>query len=92
MIERHEEETFTAGGVRWDVGGGVLTSPGVFASMTPAVLSGEASEATVQWDVTASLNTAARVNDAIFVARNNATNGKKTKLDRVTLVVTYTTP
>lgn len=45
----------------------------------------------MEWDVTSAITTAARVNDLKFVVRNTATNGKKIKVDRVYVVVTYST-
>jgi subtilisin family serine protease len=88
-VEHHEEEGMGAAPIVWEVGGGALKSPGVFGSNTPAVLQGESNEARVKWDVTTWINTAAKVNDLKFVVRNSDREGKKTKIDRVYLVVTY---
>ncbi|NJM70758.1 MAG: hypothetical protein HC862_11285 [Scytonema sp. RU_4_4] len=54
-----------------------------------SVLSGESSERTVEWDMTSTINTPALVNDLKVVVRNTGTNGKKIKIDRVYVVVTY---
>jgi PKD repeat protein len=55
-------------------------------------LSGPGAEATVEWDVSPWINTAARVNDLKLTVRNNAGNGKKTRNDRVYVIVTYHEP
>lgn len=47
-----------------------------------------ANEATVAWNVFGVVNTPALVNNLKLVVRNNATNGKKARNDRVILTVT----
>ena len=91
-VEHHEEEGFASGGVVWRVGGGLLESPTTLVQSTPAVLSGELREATVEWGVGGTINTAALVNDLKFVVRNNDALGKKAKIDRVYAVVTHREP
>ena len=91
-VEHHEEEGFGTRGAVWRVAGGSLTRPTTLAQRIPAVLPGDLSEATVEWAVTAAINTATRVNNLKFVVRNQDLGGKKTKIDRVYVVVTHREP
>jgi Calcineurin-like phosphoesterase len=88
-IEHHEEQTIAANAIRWDVGGGTLTTPSTLTSRVPSILAPESNEALVEWDIKTWINTPGLVNNLKFVARNSDANGKKTKLDRVYVVVTY---
>jgi hypothetical protein len=92
-VEHHEEQDIGRNPLVWQVGGGSLNNPTISGSFTPPVLKGEASEKTVEWDVTQWINTPAKINDLKLVIRNNDTAGKKSRIDRVYVVVTYrTTP
>lgn len=91
-VEHHEEATFSANALVFQVGGGALTDPFVAEDLTPTVLLGEGNERTIEWDVTAWARTATRVNDLKLVVRNLDPNGKKVKIDRAYLVVTYGPP
>jgi hypothetical protein len=88
-VEHHEEAGFAPGGAVWRVGGGSLQSPATLAQSIPAVLSGESSEATAVWGVGGVIDSATLVNDLKFVVRNKDLLGKKTKIDRVYVIVTY---
>ncbi len=89
QIERHEEEQFSPAALLWQVGGGTLAAPIAALSYRPSLRLGKAAEATDEWDVTATIDTPAELNGLVFVVRNQATNGKKALLDRVTLAVRY---
>jgi hypothetical protein len=89
-VEHYEEADITANAIRWEVGGGALTGPRVLGGFTPATLIDEAREARIAWDVTAWIDSTAKANDLKFIVRNNDPNGKKTKVDHITLVVIYT--
>ena len=89
FIEHHEEVGFAPGAIAWQVGGGPLAGPTAYQSTNAAVLLGEAGEKTVEWDMTASVNTAAKANDVKLVFLNNDYNGKKIKIDRAYVKVTY---
>jgi hypothetical protein len=91
-IEHHEEEGISTNPLIWAAGGGSLTSLTTLVSQSPAVLPGPGAEATVEWNVSPWINTAARVNDLKLTVRNNAGNGKKTRNDRVYVIVTYHEP
>jgi len=88
-VEHHEEEGIAANPLLWAAGGGPLTNPTTLVSQNPMVLSGPAAEATVEWDVSPWIDSASRVNDLKLVVRNNASNGKKTRNDRLYVIVTY---
>jgi hypothetical protein len=92
FVEHHEESAFSANALVFQVGGGALTDPFVAEDLAPTVLAGSGSEGTVEWDVTAWARTATRVNDLKLVVRNLDTNGKKARIDRAYLVVTYAPP
>jgi hypothetical protein len=92
LVEHHEEQGMTANAVRWEVGWGPLTNPLAMASRIPPLLLGEGGERTVEWDLSALVDTAAKVNELRFVIRNTDAAGKKAKLDRAWLVVTYSAP
>jgi hypothetical protein len=90
MIEHHEENGFSNGALRWEVGIGDLRNPVPLIGQSPPVLHGKGAEARVEWNVTPFLSTAALVSDLKFVVRNNDSKGKKTRTDHVFVVVTYT--
>jgi hypothetical protein len=73
----------------WQVGGGSLQNPTVTASTAPAHLSGPGAEQTVEWDLTSAVDTPAKINDLKLAIRNNATNGKKSFVDRAYVAVSY---
>jgi hypothetical protein len=74
------------------VGGGQLASPTTLAQRLPIVLAGDVNEGTEVWGAYYAINTAALVNDLKFVVRNKDVSGKKTKIDRVSVVVTHKEP
>jgi hypothetical protein len=86
------EDTFAQNALVLQAGGGPLTSPAVAQELAPAVRPGEASHQTVEWDVTAWAQSAARVNDLKLVIRNLDPNGKIVKVDRASLAVTFGAP
>jgi hypothetical protein len=88
-VEHYEEEEIQSNAVVLEVGGGALRTPTTFASKQLPVLAGENKEQTVEWDVTSIIKTPAQVNDLNVIVRNQGSNGKKIKLDRVYVVVTY---
>ena len=88
-IEHYEEVDISADSIVWEAGGGPLESPIVLTSQRPAVRRGESAEATVEWDLTGTITTAAQVNDLKVRVRNTDSGGKKTKADRIHVVVTY---
>ncbi len=85
-IEGRDEASLSTGAVTWQVGGGSLTSPTIARSFKPP---SQPTEATVVWDVTDPIDTPAEVNALRFVVRNDATNGKKVLVDRVSVQVSY---
>ena len=90
-VEHHEEQGIAPStAALWQVGGGSIRNPTTLASFQAPIRQGEALETTVVWDVSAAINTPDRVNDLKLRLRNNATNGKKSKIDRAWVVVTYT--
>ena len=89
-IEHFEDSGFKSGDLGWEVGTGTLTSPTILSSTTPAVLNGSGNEAVVLWDVSAWIDTEAEANDIKVKVINNSTNGKKTNLDHIYVVVEYT--
>jgi hypothetical protein len=91
-VERHEESGITPASILWQAGAGTIQAPTVATSLSPTLLLGPPAEAIVEWDVTsAAFDTPAELNGLRFVVRNNATNGKKTLVDRVYLAVRYAT-
>jgi hypothetical protein len=92
FVEHHEEEGISANPLVWQAATGPLDNPSPKVSNSPAVLSGPASEATVEWDVSTAINNVSLVNDLKLVVQNHATNGKKAKNDQVYVIVTYQDP
>ena len=89
-IEHYEESGFQPGtGVLLEVGGGSLSSPTMLASTNPPKLNGEGNEGLFEWDVTATINTPALVNDLKSKITVNSSNGKKLALDYIYVVVEY---
>jgi Calcineurin-like phosphoesterase/Bacterial Ig domain/Putative Ig domain len=95
-VEHHEEDKLSPS-IRW----GVVfwpegqTDPSVNQTISltptssPGLLYGDKKEATVPWDVSAWIDTVEEANDFWFFVRNDSTNGKKTRLDQIYVVVTY---
>ncbi len=90
-VEHHEETRISPNSIVWQVGSGVLNAPTVLQSIDAVLLLGDQNEATVAWDVTQWINTAVLANDVKFVVRNNTSNARKTRIDRVYVNVTYST-
>ena len=88
-VEHHEEEGMAANSLLWEAGLGLLANPSVRTSTRPALLSGQANEATVEWDVSNMIPTLSDVNDLKLKVNNTSINGKKTRNDRVYVIVTY---
>lgn len=91
-VEHHEEEGMTPNSLLFEAGLGQLSNPAVRTSTRPAVLAGQANEATVEWDVSTMFPTQPNVNDLKLKVNNTATSGKKTKNDRVYVTATYRLP
>lgn len=75
--------------ILWGLGNGNLENPNVLASMNPTLFINENNKGTTSWDVTAWMDTAAKVNDLKFVVRNNDPAGKKTFIDHIYAEITY---
>ena len=88
-IEHYEEYGFQDDKLTWQVGGGTLYGPAVLRSTGTTILAGPDNEAVVEWDVTSSIDTAAKVNDLKGKIINNSTVGKKNNIDHVYVVVEY---
>ena len=88
-IEHYEDDDFLTGELTWEVGTGSTSNPTVLGSTIPTVLPGTAAEAVVLWDVSTIIDTMAEVNDIKVKIINNSTNGKKTNIDHVYVVVDY---
>ena len=87
----HYEDFGTAGGaMTWQIGQGPLASPNVAGDPTfkPANLS---FESTSTWNVTGWVTSATAANNLKFVIRNGSATGKRTRIDRIQLVVVYST-
>ena len=75
--------------ILWEIGTGSLTSPTILQSFDPGLLRGANSEATVEWDVTASIDTIAEAEDMKLIIHNNSSGNKKVRVDRVYVQVTF---
>lgn len=84
-VEFNTEQPFASNAVTFQVGGGSLTDPFVALEQ---VLSGSGGDTVLQWNITAYARNSTRVNDLKLVARN-FDNGKKVRIDRAYVVVTY---
>jgi hypothetical protein len=73
----------------WQVGGGPLTAAFVAMETHPTAGVGPEREAVVEWDVTPWVRTAARVNNLKLSVRNLDPLGRKARIDRAQLRVTY---
>ena len=90
FVEHYEELGIQpSNALTWEVGTGSLITPTVLGTTEPALLIGVGSEATVEWDVTTSIDTPGEANNLKFVIRNNSSNGMKTLVDHVYAVVEY---
>lgn len=98
-VEHHEEDKLSPsinwGVVVWPPG---QSQPSVYQTITltptssPGLLYGDKKEATAEWDVSAWIDSAEEANDFWFFVQNDSTNGKKTRLDHIYVVVTYSPP
>src|SRR5918996_821446 len=88
-VEHHVESGFSAGAMLWQVGGGPLTAPFVAMETQPTAREGPEREAVVEWDVTPWVRTAARVNNLKLSVRNLDPLGRKVRIDRAELRVTF---
>ncbi len=88
-IEHYEDAGFLNNELTWEAGGGTLSSPAILQSTNPTVLAGPGNEAVVEWDVTSSIDTAAKANDLKVKITNESTVGKKNNIDHVYVVVAY---
>jgi hypothetical protein len=91
-VEHHEEEGGMPGGVSWQVTGGSLMAPTPLATKIPTSLFGELAEATVEWNVSTTINTASKVNNLGLSVSNQDLGGKKVFIDRAYVVVTHREP
>ncbi|MFQ5968526.1 MAG: Ig-like domain-containing protein [Acidimicrobiia bacterium] len=91
QVEHWEEKGFK-GSVRWQAGTGWPASPQVWATNDSVPLrKGESNETQDSGDVTAAVNTPARINALELLVVNNGTNGKKTLVDYISVYVSWTT-
>jgi len=90
LVEHSEDWGTATGAMAWQVGQGALDNPNVAGDplLKPSNLF---FESTTTWDVSTSATTPALANNLKFVVRNNSTTGKRTHLDRIQLVVAYST-
>ncbi len=92
FVEHSEQTDISANPLRWEAAIGDVKSPTVLATLRPSVLSGSSREATVSWDIGATIDTLAEVNDLKLTINNDATNGLQTRVDRAYAVVTFDEP
>jgi arylsulfatase A-like enzyme len=90
FVEHHEEAGFTPGSLLWRATLGTLAAPGrELARLRPQVLLGPSREAMVEWDVSAVVTQVPAANKFKLILRNESSNGKKHRIDRVWMVVVY---
>jgi hypothetical protein len=82
-VEHWENNGFKSSESSWEIGTGALSSPTVLGSTTVTTLTGSGSEAVVEWDVSAWIDTEVEANDLKLKVLNNSSNGKKVNLDHV---------
>ena len=89
-VEHHEHQRTPNGSILWQVGTGPTTSPAVLGTGIPGILKGKIREATVAWDVTSWIGSAATLNDLTFVVDNNSS--RYSRIDRIYVEVVAIVP
>ena len=90
FLEHNEDTGIGNNAITLQAGGGTLSNPTTFQSFTPPVLIGTGNEATVEWDVSSTINTPAEVNNLIVVFRNDG--NERANIDHVFLEVQTSAP
>lgn len=88
-ILHYEDDKISNNAITWQVGNGPLDSFTVLASRLAPILKSASREGWTEWDVTSAVNTIDKLNALTLKVRNDATNGRVTKLNQIYVTVGY---